>query len=910
MRGLRLVSGALFAFGLSLGSTWAATLTVTSNGESAALDTDDCSGTSCPTLRAAINHAASGDTIVFAPSLDGATITLTRYTNCLSTGDTGSATCLPPAGGWTGGQVNQFGPSAFYIDKTLTIDASIGLSQGVVIARDTLAVRFRLFDVAPTGALSLRGVTLANGFARGGSAFDGAAMGAGGAIFNQGQLTLLQCSLINNGAKGGTGDGGSSYGGAGAGQNSQSYDGGGPNGGLRGPGPGANGGNGGFGGGGGAGALIQDGTAGRGGDGGFGGGGGQGGFGSIVGDANGGDGGNGGFGGGAGPGGFGSDSGRPGTNGVPGFGGGATGNHNDGFDLGGAGAGMGGAIFNDAGSVVLTNSTLAGNTAAGGNNGSARGGNGSGFGGAIFNYNGNLSLNFVTLNGNTVAVGSGGRGGSADGGAIYSLGDSLSACSAGGNACNASGASLSLENSIAAGSVGGSDVVTNAIHGGGNTSSGAGNLIESQSGFGGSVLGSADPQLGGLPPTLGGGLVDVLLPQVGSPAINAVPCNGNIDDQRGRARPFNTQCDAGAIEVQWFTLQTTVTGSGSVSAAASPAPVSGAIATCVSVGGSNCAAGYAPNSNVSLSATPDSGWHLDSWSGDCSGMVASTSVTIDADKACNATFAINTHSVGGTVSGLASGNSVVLQNNGTDNLTISSNASFTFATAVDYGKPYSVTVFTQPTTPAQTCVVSNASGTMPDTDVTNVQVTCTTNTHTVSGSVGSGQGTLLPATQVVNDGSTATLTATPDTGWHTATVNGCGGSLSGNTFTTAAITADCSVSANFAIDQFLLGGTVSGGHGSISPTSVTLNYGSIQTFTLTPDPFYHVASVTGCGGALNGNTYTTAPITGPCTVTVRFAQTIAAYAPVPTLDWRVLLTLVGLLGLMASIGLHRRRQAR
>lgn len=86
------------------------------------------------------------------------------------------------------------------------------------------------------------------------------------------------------------------------------------------------------------------------------------------------------------------------------------------------------------------------------------------------------------------------------------------------------------------------------------------------------------------------------------------------------------------------------------------------------------------------------------------------------------TCATNAAKVGGTVSGLAPGKSVVLQNNATDDLTISGNGAFTFATAINSGSAYAVTVKTQPVD--QFCTVTNGSGTMGPSDVTNVQVRC------------------------------------------------------------------------------------------------------------------------------------------------------------------------------------------
>jgi hypothetical protein len=84
---------------------------------------------------------------------------------------------------------------------------------------------------------------------------------------------------------------------------------------------------------------------------------------------------------------------------------------------------------------------------------------------------------------------------------------------------------------------------------------------------------------------------------------------------------------------------------------------------------------------------------------------------------CSSGFAI-----GGTVNGLT-GAGLVLEDNGSDNLTITGTGAikFTFASLVTGA--YTVTVKTQPTNPAQNCTVTNASGTAAA-PVTNVNVTC------------------------------------------------------------------------------------------------------------------------------------------------------------------------------------------
>ncbi len=104
----------------------------------------------------------------------------------------------------------------------------------------------------------------------------------------------------------------------------------------------------------------------------------------------------------------------------------------------------------------------------------------------------------------------------------------------------------------------------------------------------------------------------------------------------------------------------------------------------------------------------------------------------------------DTYRVGGSVSGLAAGNSVVLQNNGGDDLEVDVNGSFTFATRLPDSNAYAVTVLTQPTSPNQTCNVTNGTGTVSGADVTNIDVSCVTNTYTVGGTV-----TGLPSGDVV-----------------------------------------------------------------------------------------------------------------------------------------------------------------
>ncbi|WP_428305020.1 choice-of-anchor Q domain-containing protein [Lacipirellula sp.] len=475
--------------------------------------------------------AGDVNTITFASSVDGQTIALSKFVNDTAAGST------------------MAGPSAFFIYETsLVIDGQTGLSQGIAIARDTNPASyvggqvpsFRLFDVDAGSNLTLESLTLSSGRAQGfagGNGFlgggGGGSAGLGGAIFNRGSLKIQNSTLTGNVAQGGAGgandDNSSGEGGAGGaglgshGTNATSNNGaigGGPNGGAAGN---TYGGVGGFGGGGGGGASDGSSSGGKsGGYGGFGGGGGGGGGASVFPGA----GGIGGFGGGGG------GTGSRASAGAGGFGGGAGNNSY----AGGGGAGMGGAIFNEAGVVVITNSTLNGNAAIGGGGGEA----GAGLGGALFNRNGTLTVASSTISGNTAAQG--GRG-------IFNLGDYL------GSTTESTTATAIITNTI----IGqGSDVAVEDFTGttnvgGTNSTSGSNNLIRSSSGFAGGIVSTADPKLGILADY--GGLTWTMELLPGSPAINAgTPAYlppPNVD-QRGVSftRVIGGRIDIGAFEVQ------------------------------------------------------------------------------------------------------------------------------------------------------------------------------------------------------------------------------------------------------------------------------------------------------------------------------------------------------------------------
>src|SRR5690606_15154845 len=141
-------------------------------------------------------------------------------------------------------------------------------------------------------------------------------------------------------------------------------------------------------------------------------------------------------------------------------------------------------------------------------------------------------------------------------------------------------------------------------------------------------------------------------------------------------------------------------------------------------------------------------------------------------------------------------------------------------------------------------------------------------------------GRIAPSAVTVSHGQAVSFTLTPNAGYAIDTVIGCGGTLDGNVFSTAPITAACAVTASFAPKTHVVS-TSAGEGGSLAPASSHVAHGERLELTIRPDDGFRIATVSGCGGLLAGETYTTGPITTSCTVTAAFARktyTITAHA--------------------------------
>jgi hypothetical protein len=241
--------------------------------------------------------------------------------------------------------------------------------------------------------------------------------------------------------------------------------------------------------------------------------------------------------------------------------------------------------------------------------------------------------------------------------------------------------------------------------------------------------------------------------------------------------------------------------------------------------------------------------------------------------------AANTYTVGGTVSGLV-GTGLVLHNNGGDDLAVSGNGPVTFATSLSSGAAYGVTVFQQPTSPAQSCVVTDGSGTVATANVTNVAITCATNTNiytvggTVSGLVGSAlvlrdnggddlsvtaNGSFTFTTPLSSGvGYAVTVFTQPTSPAQTCTVTNGNGTVGAANITTVVIACTTGTPRLYAV-----GGTISGLAGS---GLVLRNNGGDDLAVTANGPFAFTTPLS-TGAAYDVTVFTQPTLAQTCVVT-------------------------------------------
>ena len=352
----------------------------------------------------------------------------------------------------------------------------------------------------------------------------------------------------------------------------------------------------------------------------------------------------------------------------------------------------------------------------------------------------------------------------------------------------------------------------------------------------------------------------------------------------GNFEAYVAKLDSMLIGLYKLTVTKTGTGTGTVTSTETPTPK----INC----GSTCSALYDAETSVTLNATPSSNSVFAGWNGaGCTG-TGSCTFAMNSNNTVIATFTKTKFTV-----------TPIFDQHGTMNPSTPQ--------VINSGQtvPFTIT----PSSGYRILYVGGSCGgtlnvnvytTNPVTTDCNVRAFFTSNTLRVTASAGQG-GSISPTGKTVNYGETALFTVTPDDGYHTVNVSGCGvtkyeggviaakkkkknvkGSAAGEVYIAGPITENCTISASFAINTFTV--TPSAGeHGNINPsTQQTVNYNDMVPFSVKADDGYHIQSVSGCNGkaytaakkkkkkklsAVSEMTYTTGHITESCTVTASFA---------------------------------------
>ncbi|MGB2691789.1 MAG: hypothetical protein WBC96_04770, partial [Thermodesulfobacteriota bacterium] len=287
--------------------------------------------------------------------------------------------------------------------------------------------------------------------------------------------------------------------------------------------------------------------------------------------------------------------------------------------------------------------------------------------------------------------------------------------------------------------------------------------------------------------------------------------------------------------VEQFTLDTTITGGGSITATGIACP-------------GDCTEDYDTGTVVALTPIPDLGFVFDSWSG---AGCATGSVTMNADRSCTATFIVeqftlNTSITGDggiTAAGIScpgdctedydTGTSVVL--------TALPNAGFVFDSWTGTGCATGTVAMTEDRACTANFVVEQFTL---DTSITG------------GGSI-TATGIACPGdcTEDYDTGTVVALTPTPDLGFvfDSWTGTGC---ASG----TVAMTEDRACTANFVVEQFTLNTSITGG-GSITAAGISCpgdcmeiyNTGTVVALTPAPGPGFVFDGWTGDADCSDGS---------------------------------------------------------
>ena len=130
----------------------------------------------------------------------------------------------------------------------------------------------------------------------------------------------------------------------------------------------------------------------------------------------------------------------------------------------------------------------------------------------------------------------------------------------------------------------------------------------------------------------------------------------------------------------------------------------------------------------------------------------------------------------------------------------------------------------------------------------DIVVTFRVDPFTVDASAPGGGGEVHPTRQWVYYGHTAVIDIDPDPGYYTQSITDNGASMPvTDPYYIHNVDRDHNVVVTFATDTFTVDASVSGGNGSVSPPTQTVDYWGTASITIIPDTGYQTATITDNG---------------------------------------------------------------
>jgi type IV pilus assembly protein PilY1 len=247
---------------------------------------------------------------------------------------------------------------------------------------------------------------------------------------------------------------------------------------------------------------------------------------------------------------------------------------------------------------------------------------------------------------------------------------------------------------------------------------------------------------------------------------------------------------------------------------------------------------------------------------------------------------------GTSFAGVGGNGTLTIEKNGTGSGTVTSSPAGIDCGA-DCSEPFAGETVTLTASPADGSLFSGWSGQVPPSQAKNSVITITIPpnqdvlltatfteniTYTVAASVSGLGGIVVPDSQLVAANQSASIDIIPNAGWAIVSITDNGNAVAiANPYVIDPVTDDHNVVVTFA-GTFDVNASVDGGHGSVSPPTQSIADGLPATIVITPDPGYHIASITDNGTAMSiTNPYVIASVITSHSVVVSFEPDAFSY---------------------------------